>query len=278
MSASLLSLILGAALLHASWNIIIKSGGNKLYETGLTATGGFLVGLCFLPFLPAPDAASWPFLCLSCLIHTVYYLWMASAYEKADLTLSYTVMRGVAPLLTSLVTVFLGTALPGMAWGGVCTLCAGILCLACDAARRASGCRGMGTALLTAVIISAYTLTDGMGARSSGDGASYACWLFVLKMAPIQAVLLWRNGAAYLRYARLRPLPGIMGGAACFFSYGIAIWAMTRAPIAVVAALRETAVIFGMLLAVLFLHEEFSLLRALAVLLVAGGAALLKLA
>ncbi len=278
MSISLLLLILGAALLHASWNIVVKSGDNKLFETGLTTTGGFLAGLCFLPFLPLPDAASWPFLCLSCLCHTTYYLCMASAYEKADLSLSYTVMRGVAPLLTSFVMLLLGTGLSGMAWGGVCTLCAGILCLAGDTARRAAGWRGMKAALLTAVVITAYTLTDGLGARCSGDGASYACWLFVLKMAPLQAIIFWRNGAGYLHYVRARPLPGLMGGVACFFSYGIAIWAMTKAPIAVVAALRETSVIFGMLLAVLFLRETFTPLRALAVLLVAGGAALLKLA
>ncbi len=278
MSAMLLAIILGAAMLHATWNIIVKSGGNKFFETGLIAIGSCLTGLCFLPFLPVPDMAAWPLLCFSCLCHTVYNMSMASAYEKADLSITYTIMRGVAPLLTSVAILIGGTVLSPMAWGGVCVLCVGILCLGWEAMRRSGAWRGMRSALLTAIVIAIYTITDGYGARLSGHGASYACWLFVLKMLPIQAVLFWRRGSKYIRYARSRPVPGLLGGVANFFSYGIAIWAMTKAPIAMVAALRETSVIFGMLLAVFFLHEKFTLLRAFAVVLVAGGAAFLKLA
>ncbi len=278
MSAILFAVILCAAMLHATWNLIVKSGGNKLFETGLTATGACLPSLCLLPFLPLPDMAAWPFLCFSSLCHTVYYVCMSSAYEKADLSISYTIMRGTAPLLTSVAILMGGAVLSPLAWGGVCTLCAGILCLGWEAVLRSGAWRGMWAALLTAVLIATYTITDGYGARYSGNGVSYACWLFVLKMLPLQTFLLWRCGRAYLRYARSRPAPGLLGGVACFVSYGVAVWAMTKAPIAMVAALRETSVIFGMLLAVFFLHEKFTLLRAFAVVLVAGGAALLKLA
>ncbi|MBO4300336.1 MAG: EamA family transporter [Desulfovibrio sp.] len=276
MSTFMLTIILAAALLHASWNIIVKKGGNKLFETGLTATGAFLPALCFLPFLPLPAPASWPFLCLSSLCHTAYYVCMASAYEKTDLSVGYTVMRGAAPLITSIVLLCFGMGLSLLAWIGVCALCAGILSLAGEAKGRKYGWRGLNSALLTAVVIAAYTLTDGLGARASGDGASYACWLFALKMLPMQAFLVLRHGKAYLNYVSGKPTPGILGGMACFVSYGIAIWAMTKAPIAMVAALRETSVIFGMLLSVLFLHEKFTLPRVVAVVLVTSGAALLK--
>lgn len=277
MPASLLCILLAAAFLHAAWNCIIKGGNNKHYETGLITTGSFLAGICCLPFIPTPVLASWPYLCLSCLCHTGYYLCLASAYEKTDLTVGYTVMRGVAPLLTSLALLLLGERLPGIAWVGVCILCLGILSLAFEAQHHIGTHQGLTTSLATAAVIAAYTLTDGLGARRNGDAVSYVCWLFVLKMLPMQAWLLWRHGSNYTRYARTRPWPGILGGLACFGSYGIAIWAMTMAPIAVVAALRETSVVFGMLVAVFWLHEPFTLVRGLAVLLVAGGAILLNL-
>ncbi|MBQ9407467.1 MAG: EamA family transporter [Desulfovibrio sp.] len=277
MSTLLLTIVLATALLHASWNIIVKSGNNKLFETGLTATGGFLLGLSFLPFLPVPTAASWPFLCFSCLCHTTYYVFMARAYETTDISTAYTVMRGAAPLITSTFLLFFDMSLSLMGWIGIGFLCTGIFCLAVDTKKGVSGWRGIKAALITAGIIAAYTLTDGLGARANADGASYACWLFVLKMLPMQTYLLWRHGESYLKYVLTRPCPGIVGGMACFLSYGIAVWAMTKAPIAMVAALRETSVIFGMLLAVLCLHEKFSLQRTMAVVLVAAGASLLKI-
>ncbi|MBO4335929.1 MAG: EamA family transporter [Desulfovibrio sp.] len=278
MSTSLLLLILGAALLYATWNIIIKNGDNKLFETGLLTTGGFLLCLLLLPFLPLPRTESWPYLTISCLCHTVYYIYLASTYEKVDLCLGYTVMRGTAPLLTSLFLLLWGSKLSFSAFGGIAVLCSGILCLACDALRGGSGLRGIQFSLITAVLIACYTMLDGLGALQSGSAAAYACWLFVLKMFPLSAYILLRHKQAYLAYVRQCPLPGLLGGVACVLSYGLAIWAMTRAPIPVVAALRETAVIFGMLLSVCILHEKFTLLRAVAVLLVAAGAAILKLA
>ncbi|MCR5813223.1 MAG: EamA family transporter [Desulfovibrio sp.] len=278
MSTSLLLLILATALLHATWNLIIKSGDNKLFETGLLTAGGFFLCLCLLPFLPLPRPEAWPYLAISCLCHTVYYIYLAGTYEKVDLCLGYTVMRGTAPLLTSLFLLLLGNSLSLPAFGGVLVLCSGIFCLACDALRGGSGARGIQYSLITAVLIAGYTLLDGLGARQSGDGASYACWLFVLKMVPLTTYILLRYKRSYWQYARKRPLPGLLGGVACVISYGIAIWAMTKAPIPVVAALRETSVIFGMLLSILILHEKLTVLRVVAVLLVAAGAAILKLA
>ena len=123
-----------------------------------------------------------------------------------------------------------------------------------------------------------YTLADGLGARESGNAATYTSWIFLINALPVHVYILWRHGWSYVSYARKRLAVGTFGGLASMGSYGIALWAMTLAPIAVVAALRETSVIFGMLLAMWLLHERFTPLRGFSVLLVVGGAALLKLA
>ena len=110
-----------------------------------------------------------------------------------------------------------------------------------------------------------------------GNGVSYTCWIFFLNIFPIHAYVLWRHGGTYISYLRKRAATGLFGGLCGLGSYGIALWAMTLAPIALVAALRETSVIFGMLLAVIFLHERLSRSRIMAILIVMGGAMLIRL-
>ena len=278
MSGQIILLVLGAALLHASWNIIVKGGDNKLYESAMNALGGGFGALCLLPFLPLPDKSAWGFLALSCCCHLTYYLCIAAAYKVADLSLGYTIMRGTAPMLTALVLCVLGVPLSLTGWGGVLLLCSGILTLALDQKfSRKAGLKGILYSLRTSFVIMGYTLADGYGARASGDGVSYTCWIFFLNIFPLHLYVLGRYGKDYLHYLRKRAVVGISGGLAGLGSYGIAIWAMTVAPIALVAALRETSVIFGMLMAVVFLGEKLSPVRVLAILLVMGGAMILRL-
>ena len=278
MSGQIIFLVLGAALLHASWNIIVKGGANKLYESAMNALGGGLGALCLLPFLPLPDKNTWGFLALSCCCHLAYYLCITAAYKVADLSLGYTIMRGTAPMLTALVLCVLDVPLSLAGWGGVLLLCSGILTLALEQqVSRKAGLKGIFYSLRTAFVIMGYTLADGYGARASGDGLSYACWIFFLNILPLHCYVLGRYGKDYLHYMRKRAVVGIGGGLAGLGSYGIAIWAMTVAPIALVAALRESSVIFGMFLAVIFLGEKLSPVRVLAILLVMGGAVMLHL-
>ncbi|AVD71127.1 DMT family transporter [Desulfobulbus oralis] len=278
MSGQIIFLVLGAALLHASWNIIVKGGANKLYESAMNALGGGLGALCLLPFLPLPDKNTWGFLALSCCCHLAYYLCITAAYKVADLSLGYTIMRGTAPMLTALVLCVLDVPLSLAGWGGVLLLCSGILTLALEQqVSRKAGLKGIFYSLRTAFVIMGYTLADGYGARASGDGLSYACWIFFLNILPLHCYVLGRYGKDYLHYLRKRAVVGIGGGLAGLGSYGVAIWAMTVAPIALVAALRESSVIFGMFLAVIFLGEKLSPVRVLAILLVMGGAVMLHL-
>ena len=277
MSIHIFILVLFSALLHASWNIIVKNGENKLFESGLNALGGGLGAICIVFFLPPLSPSAWPYLCISCLCHLTYYICIAEAYEKVDLSFGYTIMRGCAPLLTSLAMLFLGSSLSLGAWSGVVMLCCGIFCLARDNMRRGAGWGDILISVRTSFVIMGYTLADGLGAQHNGDAVSYACWIFVLNVFPLHFYILARSGKSYLPYVRGRIIPGLCGGLAGLGSYGIAIWAMTHAPIASVAALREMSVIFGMLLAVLLLHEKFTVWRGVAVVLVAGGAMLIKL-
>ena len=253
MSGQIILLVLGAALLHASWNIIVKGGDNKLFESAMNALGGGLGALCILPFLPVPDKSAWGLLALSCCCHLTYYICIAEAYKVTDLSLGYTIMRGSAPMLTALVLCFMGVPLSLTGWGGVLLLCSGILALALEQkfSHKAS-LKGILYSLRTSFVIMGYIF-------------------------PLHLYVLSRYGTEYLRYLRKRAVVGISGGLAGLGSYGIAIWAMTVAPIALVAALRETSVIFGMIMAVLFLGEKLSAVRVLAILLVMGGAMILRM-
>lgn len=276
MSGEILLLVLGAAFLHASWNIIVKGGDNKLFESAMNALGGGLGAMFLLPLLPLPDQGAWGFLLLSCCCHLTYYICIAEAYKVADLSLGYTIMRGSAPMLTALVLFCLGVPLSLTGWGGVLLLCMGILVLALEQKSSKTGLKGIFYSLRTSFVIMGYTLADGYGARASGDAISYTCWIFFLNIFPLHIYVLARHGKSYLGYLRKRAVVGLGGGLCGLGSYGIAIWAMTMAPIALVAALRETSVIFGMLMAVFFLGEKLSVVRVLAILLVMGGAMILR--
>lgn len=278
MSTHIMLLVLGAALLHATWNIIVKGGSNKLFETAINALGGGLGAMLFLPWLPLPDKACWGLLALSCVCHLVYYLCVAAAYRVADLSLGYTIMRGTAPMLTALALCLFGIN-PGLiGWCGIILLCSGIFTLALEQKlKRKGSLKGILFSLRTSFAIMGYTLADGYGARLSLDSASYTCWIFFINIFPIQIYVLVKYGRQYLEYLKGRAAVGISGGFCGLGSYGIAIWAMTVAPIALVAALRETSVIFGMIMAVIFLHEKLTLLRVFAIFLVMGGAMILRL-
>ncbi len=278
MSVSVIFLVLAAALLHASWNIIVKGGSNKFYETGMNALGGGLGAAFILPFLPFPDSSCWLYLAASCCCHLLYYLCVAATYKIADISLGYTIMRGTAPMLTALAMTMIGAHLGLFGWGGILLLCSGIFTLALQQKLHSKGnMKGILYSLRTSFVIMGYTLADGLGARLSGDSVSYTCWLFFLNIFPLNIYILLRYGSNYLDYLKSRALIGITGGLCGLGSYGIAIWAMTIAPIALVAALRESSVIFGMLLAVIFLHEKLTFLRILAVILVMAGAILVRL-
>jgi len=180
MQLDIVFIMLGAALLHAAWNAIIKGGGNPLFEAALKTLGGGVAVCCVLPFLPLPAPQSWPYLAASCAIHLGYYTFLGLSYRYADMSIVYAIMRGTAPLLTSLVLAFiLGVPLSAGGWLGVVLLSAGILTLSADALRQSRlAWRGCCMALANALVIMCYTLADGYGGQASLNPVSYVCWLF----------------------------------------------------------------------------------------------------
>lgn len=278
MSFSVILAVLFGALLHATWNLIVKGGANKLFETGINACGAGL-GLIFaLPFLPLPDSDSLIYLFISCVCHFIYYLGVAEAYRVTDLSLAYTIMRGAAPMLTACAMAFLGSSIGLYGWFGVLLLSGGILTLAFQEKTQGHGTlKGTLFSLRVSLVIMGYTLADGLGARASGNSLSYICWLFFINIFPVNIYIALKYGREYFVYFKKKAASGLGGGLCSLASYGIAIWAMTVAPIALVAALRESSVIFGMLLSVIFLGEKLSPLRVCAICLVFFGACLSRL-
>ena len=172
MDGHVLLLVLAAALLHATWNSIVKGGSNKLFESSINALGGGLGALAILPFLPAPAPESWGLLALSCCFHLTYYICISQAYDKVDLSMGYTIMRGCAPMLTALALLLLGNHISLTAWGGILLLCLGILTLTLEHVHKGARAADILICLRTSLVIAAYTLADGHGARASGNGVS----------------------------------------------------------------------------------------------------------
>lgn len=272
----MLAAVLCAALLHAAWNAAIKTEADKLLATLAVTSGAAVLGAAALPFLAAPAPASWPFIAASSLLQAAYYLLLSATYREADISHAYPLMRGSAPVLVALANA--GSeplhAAQALAIGLVC---AGGLVIFLGGGGLRANRRGTALALATALVIAAYTLVDGLGVRRSGAPAAYTAWLFLLTGLLAPLACRRRAGGRLGAYLAARPLVALGGGAASAASYGIALWAMTLAPVAVVAALRETSIVFAVAIAAWVLRERVARARVAGALLIAAGAAALRL-
>lgn len=276
MSLPAFATVIFAALLHAGWNALVKGGRDKLMSTALIACFASGIAALVLPFVTQPAPESWPFIALSVLLQGGYFLMVARIYHLAEMSLAYPVMRGAAPLLVALASLaLLGERLAPQAALGVGVICAGVLGMAFAA--RGGNRRGLGLALMNAVVIAGYTLVDGIGVRLSGAPAGYAFWIFLLTGLPFLGWALLRRRAEFVRDLRRHALTGLVGGIGTSASYGLALWAMTQAPVATVSALRETSILFGTAISALVLGERVGRARILAAGVIALGAMLLRL-
>ncbi|WP_354273987.1 DMT family transporter [Stenotrophomonas rhizophila] len=273
MSLPLFCLVLFAALLHASWNAIVKRGTDTLLTTILVTGSAAVIAAIGLPFLPAPATQSWPWLAASTLLQVGYYVLVARTYQLTDMSASYPLMRGCAPILVALVsTLFLGERLVWIAWAGIALICLGILCMTRGLPRQHAW-----LPLLNAGVIATYTLVDAWGARHSGAAVSYTLWLFLLSGLPLPLWALCTRAGALRDYARRNWGYGIVGGFGTLISYGLALWAMTVAPVAMISALRETSILFGILISAWILHERVTRQRWIAAGLIVLGAVVLRI-
>jgi len=275
----MLAVLLGA-LLHASWNALVRSSSDRTLDMVLVVSGAAVITTVLLPFAPLPAVASWPYLIASGLIHVVYFTLVALSYRHGELSFAYPLMRGSAPVLSAIAAALLLAEWPGTGgWLGVLLICSGVMLLAADS-WRSGGLNRKATlfALATAGTIVIYTLVDGVGARLSGNAAVYTGWVFLLTSIPLLVLFTAINGRRTAAYIQKNWKRGFLGGACTLGSYALALWAMTQAPIALVAALRETSVVFGAIIAATLLHEPVSRNRWLAILVVLAGAVAIKIA
>lgn len=279
MTLDIMAVVLLGAVLHAGWNTLVHRAADRLLDTVLIISGAGMLTAVLLPALPLPATESWPYLAASVVIHVIYFAPVALAYHGAELSFAYPVMRGSAPVLSAMAVVLLLNEEPTPGgWLGIVLVSGGVLLLATDSWRSGKLRKGPTMlALANAGVIAVYTLVDGQGARLSGHAFSYTGWMLLLTAVPLLGLALALKGRRMIYHARQGWQRGLLGGACTLASYGLALWAMTQAPIALVAALRETSVVFAAIMAALFLAEPVTRLRAVSIITVAAGAVAIKI-
>lgn len=273
MSPWVAGLVIFSAVLHASWNALLKSGGDRLHSIAVMALSAGAVSAVWAIFLPIPLVESWFYIGLSVALHVVYNFLLVLAYRHGDLGVTYPVARGSSPMLVAAgAAILAGERLDVLTLVGIVLVCAGIFGLAREA-RNGKLSRVIVPAVLTGVTIAAYTVVDGLGSRVSGNAWSYAAWLFLSNGLSMLPVLVWRR-VPVLDAASLR---SAAGGAVSLVAYAIVIWAASISPMGPVSALRESSVVVAAVLGWLFLGERLGRWRLGACLVVALGAACLGL-
>ncbi|MGX5218755.1 EamA family transporter [Pseudomonas sp. S9] len=279
MDSSIFFAVLAAAMLHAGWNALIKIGLDRYLSVCLIQIGAGVAATCSLPLLPLPETAAWPWIMLSALLHIGYNGFLAHAYKYGDLSQVYPLSRGSSPLIVALI----GVALlhETLSWGqisGLLILVTGIWLMALRTQKDSPfNTPLLLTALTTASFIAAYTLTDAVGARVNGDALSYAMWLFATNGLVTLVILVAMRGTTVLGKLGQHWKGGLSGGVMSLMAYSIVIWAMTMAPVAVVSALRESSVLFALLIGRLVLKETLPALRILSCVVILLGVVTLKL-
>ncbi len=279
MELAVLIAVLGAALLHATWNAMVKGRTDKSLSMSALVLGQAPIAIFLLPFVPLPDLQSVPYLLVGIGLHLGYQLFLVRSYSMGDFTQVYPIARGSAPLIVVIISVlFLGVHLMMIELLAVVIIGAGIMSM--SLVRREDGLSNKSaalSALMTGCFIAAYSLVDGLGARVAGTSLGFYCWLAIGN-----AVVF----AIYMRVKKpglLRQIPAkskkvfLLGGAASFIAYALVMWAFTQAPIALVTALRETSIIFALIIGVTFLKEKLNLAKVASAMVTLLGAALLRI-
>jgi drug/metabolite transporter (DMT)-like permease len=272
--------VLLAALLHAVWNAMLSMGKDRMGAMVLISLGHWLPAAVALPFLGWIDAAAWIWLLLSVVLHVGYRIFLVQAYESGDMSEVYPLARGSAPILTTLAAVgVFGEVVSTVALFGITATGLGIVLMSIKGSSALGRIRGrtLAYAAITALFICGYTLADGTGARASGNPLAYAALLFLLDTPFTVGVARVMRGPAIWDGMRRYWLSGLIGGGLSLVAYTIVIWAMTVSPIPLVAALRETSVLFAALIAVFMLGERMTTPRLLAAALIVAGAVLMRI-
>jgi len=270
--------IMAAALLHASWNAIIKIGGNKMtimFVMTLVQAG---FGLVVASGRPLPHGEVWLWLLGSGMFHSFYKIFLSYAYEQGDLSRVYPIARGAAPMVVMGVgALYLSDVVSGREYIGIAVLGIGILMMAQGVFSNGESRRLVPFALGSAMSTAGYSVVDGLGARVMGDAVSYVAWLFIFDALVFTPVSMALKGTAVLRASPRVWVYGSFAAAGSYGAYAIAVWAMTVAPIALVAALRETSILFAVLIGWVIFKEPMTRGKVLAVIMIVAGVILMRI-
>ncbi|MEM8822671.1 MAG: EamA family transporter [Pseudomonadota bacterium] len=278
MSLTVFLAVLLAAFLHAAWNAVVKGGHDKLAGMAGMSLGHAIPGLFAITLLPMPDAAAWPWIALSVALHFGYQWMLLQAYEIGDLSQVYPLARGSAPLIVTVVSVAaLGATLSGQEIAAVLLVAAGILSIGLNRTGRANP-PAVAMALVTGLFIAAYSLADGVGARLSGSPVAFFGWVAFLGAIPFAIYTRIKRPGLIQILPRVAPVAFFFGGWASFTAYGIVVWAFTQAPLALVTALRETSIVFALLIGAFVLRERVDLARIGSTFVTLCGVALMRIA
>ncbi len=279
MSLTVFLAVLAAALMHAGWNAVIKVQLDRFLSIALMGLAMGSISLASLPFVAVPTGITWVWILVSAALHTGYKLYLIRAYSAGDLGQVYPLARGSAPLLTALASfILLGEMLSPLTAAGIVTLSLGIAVMSMRGGNPLARLdrSAIAYAFVTSAFIAGYTVTDGVGARGAASASSYAAWMFLIDgfwMASF--CLLLKGRGAFVTMLR-EWKTGLVTGALSIAAYWIVIWAMTRAPIAAVAALREVSILFAVAISVFALKERLTAWRITAALLIVGGVVALR--
>ncbi|MDT9692163.1 DMT family transporter [Streptomyces sp. P9(2023)] len=264
MTPLVVAAVLLAAVTHAAWNAMAHTIRDQLLSFTLISGGGALIGGVAALFVPLPASGAWPYLVASAVLHVAYMVLLMRSFTLGDFGQMYPIARGTAPLaVTLLAAVFVDEIPSGRQLTGVAVACAGLTGLALWGIRGSGGSgRGPNWAALlaagaTGLAIAAYTVVDGVGARASGTPLGYIAWLMILEGSPLPAYAMWTRRGALLAQLRPHAVRGLCGAALSVPAYGLVLWAQTKAPLAPVAALRESSIIVGAAIGAVFFKERF---------------------
>jgi drug/metabolite transporter (DMT)-like permease len=280
MSGTVFLAVIFAAVLHASWNAMVKGSADNFLSMTAVVLGHAPFALLAFGWVSAPAIVAWPFVVGSALLHVGYYLFLLWAYRIGDLSHVYPIARGAAPIIVTLISVFLlGEGLSPLQLSAVVLIGTGIMSLLM--VRDGDGLRNGKAAILalaTSAFIAGYTLVDGLGARKAGSPIGFFAWSTILSALLFALIMMITKPGLLRRVWPEARTTAAIGGGASFIAYAIAVWGFTQAPIALVAALRETSIIFALLIGVLVMKERLNLAKLLSTFITASGAILLRLA
>jgi len=275
MTVTVVILVLGAAILHATWNAMLRSGADRFWSMVVMSVVSASVALPLAWLLDSPMSASWPYIGLSAALQISYWLFLVRAYRDGDLGQVYPIARGSSPMLVTIgAAIFAGERLAPVALAGVGMVSAGIIAMAFG--RHRPDAKSMLAALATGLFIAGYTVSDGIGSRLSGHPQSYAAWLFLVQGAPMTLIYIATRGRVAIAPFDLETLKAAGSGVLSLLGYAIVIWALARSPMGQVSALRETSILFAVLMGTIFLGEELTVGRIVAGAMIAVGAIVLS--